>query len=190
MLLAPYALPATAALTNTEIKTEVRQTASAEDSLLTFLASVVTRQVESYLRRSLINRTLVLHMDAFEVRPVIFLHRPPLVSITSAIATLKDDTTSTVDSGDYLVDTVGGRFILKSYNGAVFPSSMRPYDAFAITYVAGYGTASSSIPDNIREGLILAAADLYEQPQEKWETASLPKRAERVLFSSRNLRRS
>lgn len=180
--------PSASVVSVDEIKEEVRQTSDNEDgSVLIAVRDAAIVTVEKYLRRSLINRNITLHLDARELRPIIYLWRPPIVSITSVTANLQDDSTSVLGASNYLL--AGDQFVLKTYNGAVWPTTLRPIDSMVFIYVSGYGAAKTDVPMPIREGIILLAADMYEQPEELRKEI-LPDRVITLLASYRNMRMS
>jgi len=169
-----------------EIKNQLRiaNTDSTHDTLLSVCQSAATEMAKNYLQRSLINRTLQLFLDnipyAEDVLPdtegittgpyltyrkrEVRLPFSPLGSVTHVKTYDDDDTATTLASSKYYVDTAGdmGRVVLRT--GETWPDMLRVANALEIQYVAGYGASSSSVPDSVRQGGLIMAAHLFENP--------------------------
>tara|TARA_R110000824_G_scaffold69136_5_gene178081 strand:+ start:2173 stop:2835 length:663 start_codon:yes stop_codon:yes gene_type:complete len=170
----------------TEIKTQLRiaTSDSTHDTLLGVCRDASIALAKENLNRSLINRTLILSLDylgdeqdvlpdregitvgpylTFKKRKV---HLPfsPLVSVSHVKTYDDSDTATTMASSTYYVDTASeiGRVVLRT--GETWPDMLRVANALEIQYVAGYGTATSNVPDSIRQGCIILAAHLFENP--------------------------
>lgn len=78
-----------------------------------------------------------------------------------------DDTVYYMDGGDYFLDIKSepGRIGLK--HGKNWPSTtLRPHNGICITYTAGYGDASTDVPNKFRLGLLLLIGHFYEHREE------------------------
>lgn len=187
--LALYGVPDTLVVTVQEVKDEVKQAGSGDDALIGVLIPAATLAAEAYLRRSLITRNLTLHLDAKDLAGGLDLWLPPVISVASVTAYLQDDSASVMDLSNFVVDTAGGRLLLKTYSGAVWPSVLRPIDSVQVAYSAGFGEALADIPDTIREGIILTVADWYSQPDATANTPTIPPLAQRALHPYKNYAR-
>ena len=169
-----------------EIKNQLRiaNSDSTHDTILGVCQSVATEMAKNYLQRSLINRTLQLFLDnipyADDVLPDIEgittgpyltyrkrevrLPFSPLVSVTHVKTYDDDDTATTMATSTYYVDTAAdsGRIVLRT--GQTWPDMLRVANALEVQYVAGYGASSSDVPDAIRQGALIMAAHLFENP--------------------------
>jgi len=170
----------------TEIKAQLRiaSSDSTHNTILGVCQSAATEIAKNYLQRSLINRTLILFLDnipyADDVLPdtegittgpyltyrkrEVRLPFSPLGSVSHVKTYDDDDTASTLATSKYYVDTAGdmGRVVLRT--GETWPDMLRVANALEIKYVAGYGGAASSVPDAIRQGALVMAAHLFENP--------------------------
>ena len=72
------------------------------------------------------------------------------------------DTETTWSPTNYYVDTVRepARVILR--DGGSYPTDLRASNALKITYTAGYGTTTASVPEPIRVAMLQYCAFLYE----------------------------
>ncbi len=168
-------------ITLTAAKNHLRITNNLEDAYITELVRQATDMVETYLRRSLITKSLKLTLDRppFSANSrdwwdgmregsmndlychseYIELPFPPLISITTFAYYTSSDTSATLSSDNYFADSAGGRVCLKQ--GGQWPSDLRSRKSIEITYQAGYGTAPSDIPPTIQAGIRAVVANLY-----------------------------
>jgi len=176
VITAPSAQP----LTLSETKSFLRVDTSDEDTLINALIQTARQFCEEYTGRALINTTFKLSLDGFVESQVpikeglytapyltffkryIDLPRPPLVSITHIKTFDDEDTASTFASSKYHVDTARnpGRVVLK--DGETWNTGLRTANAVEITYVAGYGSSASDVPDPIKQGMRQHITYLFE----------------------------
>lgn len=126
------------------------------------LIKAARRWAESFLSRALIKQTLLLTLDDFPGDAII-VPRPPLISVASVKFTDTDGSTTTVSSSKYHVNTDDepGKIVLK--DGKDWPSGTpKTTQAVEVTYDAGYGTARSDVPDDIRTAILQRAANYFE----------------------------
>jgi hypothetical protein len=176
-----------------------------DEGTLDLLIDAATQDAEQFMNRSLINRSLKLTLDLPKnsvidrlgdgvydlpitvlngcMNSAINLPRGPVSSITSVKTYDTDNTESTFSSSNYTLDTTGNRLLLNA--DATWPSNLRPYAAIAIQYVAGYGSAASSIPAAIRNGILIHAATLYEQRGQCADAMDIPAGAKRLYSQYR-----
>ena len=95
----------------------------------------------------------------------------PLVSVSAITVTSidanDDPTETTITAGDYNVDTrrEPGRVILdpsKSWTDDV-TDTLRSWNVWDATFVAGYGTSTTDVPQAIRDALLFHTANLYSK---------------------------
>lgn len=153
--------PALEPVTSTEAKLWCRVDVSDDDTIFTDIITAARVYVENVTRRQLITATWALYLDQF-YKPL-KLPYPPLQSISSIAYVDTAGATQTLASSQYQVDakTQPGR-LTEAY-GVSWPST-RPdtYNAVTITYVAGYGTAASTVPLPIKQAMRILIASMYE----------------------------
>lgn len=153
--------PTVEPITKEEAKTHLRILTedpdyTEQDTYIEGLIKTARIACEAIQGRSYITQTLDFHLDAFPKSRLILVPRPPLQSVGSIVYTLEDATTGTVDSGDYVVDTVStpGRILLKE--GEDWPSdALQVGPSVRIRFNAGYGAAGSSVPSNALRAMYL-----------------------------------
>jgi uncharacterized phiE125 gp8 family phage protein len=167
MYLAQITPPATTPVTLDEAKAQLRVTHSDHDTLITSLIATATQHFagrHGILGRELINATWDYRCDAFPaVWPyALELPFPPLVSVTSVKYLDGDGVEQTLTATtDYVVETAEfvGR-IRPAYN-TDWPDTLDDFNAVRVVFVAGFGAASTNIPDPIRAAILLKIEALY-----------------------------
>jgi uncharacterized phiE125 gp8 family phage protein/SPP1 family predicted phage head-tail adaptor len=173
--------PAAEPVALADVKLHARIDTTADDSLVTNLITGARQWAEQYTGRAIINQTWQMALDFWPgateawwdgVRegPVtgldrisfISLPRPPLASVTSVQYFDNTDTPATWDPGNYFVDTLRqpGRLALRL--GATWPVPSRLTNGIVITYVAGYGSDGTTVPEPIKTAIRQLVTHWYE----------------------------
>ena len=174
--------PALEPVTLAEAKLWMKVDITEDDALITDLIVAAREYAEQSLRRALITQTKKLTLDiprgglddvlgdgvydlpvsvlVGDLPSVIELPYQPIQSITSVKTFDTDGTESTYSSDNYFLDTAGGRLVLK--DGEIWPSGLRAEKACEITYVAGYGSAASSVPASIKSAIKMHVQNMYD----------------------------
>lgn len=136
-------------LTRAEAQTWLRSEASGDATLIDDLIVSARRHFEGETNRALINQTWTMTLDKVPYGGVILLPIAPISSVTSITAYSTDDSSSVVATSVYRLDTssLPARIVLK--DGQAWPSGLRPQNALAIVFVAGYGAASTNVPPDM-----------------------------------------
>ncbi len=164
MSLTLVAPPAAEPVTTGEAKHYLRVDCTDDDTLIEGLVITARRYAETKTKRQLVTATYRYILDAFPNSRVIYLPKPPLVSVTTLKYYNANGTLTTMDSTHYIVDTDSepGRVTLNPGVLNTWPSTQtnRP-NAVQITYVAGYGDPQD-VPMNIKNAMLLYIGHLYE----------------------------
>jgi uncharacterized phiE125 gp8 family phage protein len=163
-----------------DVAAQVRADLTAESTLIDLYISAVTAKAENYIKRALINQTWEYTLDYFP--PVLCQNIHPSLrhgynsfarmegiplpmSPASAITSIKyidvNGVLQTLDSAKYTLLTDDPNQVIPAY-GESWPEYRSQPGAVAIRYVAGYGAASSNVPEAIRAWILLNVASLYE----------------------------
>ncbi len=154
--------PSTEAVSTADLKSWMRVDASDEDTLIGNLAGAARNAFETETHRQLITATWKLRLTVFPAGEIV-LPVSPLQSVTSITYVDNDDVTQTVSSDDYDVDTKSTPGRIRPSSGNDWPSDSRGHtEDVIITFVAGYGDASSDVPDGITAAVKLLAAHWFE----------------------------
>lgn len=158
--------PAVEPVTLAEQKTHMRVSHSSEDLYISALIKAAREWCEAATGRQLITATWKLTLPSFVYtrpdRPHILLPRPPLQSVSGVTYLDADGVRQTLSSSVYQahIDTLPGYVRLK-YNQS-WPTIRPEEGCVEITYLAGYGAASASVPECARSAIMIVAAHLYE----------------------------
>lgn len=182
---APAAEPVTLAEVKAYLSIDTSDTSN--DTLLASLLMAARGECENFTKQAFITQTWDLWLDCIPGpkggrRPdvwfdgtrdgyipdilgatgVIDIPKVPLASITLFESYGTDDSSSTFDSSNYVVDTDSkpGRVFLKQ--GATWPVSLRSLKAIHIRFTAGYSADGSKVPDPIKQAIKLLVSHFFE----------------------------
>ena len=160
--------PAVEPLTVAEAKLHLRVDITDDDAYIGTLITAAREWVEAYLDRTLITTQLILRAAEFPTEEL-ELARPPMATAGTATAvvityTLADTTTATLSTALYRVDrtTTPGN-VAPVINGTWPSDVIEDANAVAVTYWAGYGPTSASVPATIRHAMLMLIGHWYEQ---------------------------
>jgi uncharacterized phiE125 gp8 family phage protein len=168
--------PANDPVSLADAKNHLRVDISDDDTLISALITAAREHVEEATRRALITQTWRLSLDQFPADDEIELPRPPLQSVSSIIYTDKDDTTSTLATSVYEVDTDGQPGRVKLAYGEDWPSdTLAETNPVKITFVAGYGDNASDVPQRWQQAILLLVGHWYENREAIVTGGGIPK---------------
>ena len=154
--------PAAEPVTLQEAKEHLRITGSDEDALLTTFIEVAREYCEEYQNKAYITQTWDLSLDEFPESPY-SLPKPPLQSISSIKYYDQDGTEQEFNATDYLVDTASVKGRISLAYGKTWPSvTLQPINGVVIQFVAGYGDATTDVPERIRNAIKVLIGQIYE----------------------------
>lgn len=153
--------PASEPLTLVEAKLHLRVDVADDDTLIAALITAARQYCEGVLWRALMPQTWELYLDEWPCEEI-ELPKPPLQSVTSVKYTNSIGATTTMDAGDYTVDTASepGRVVLNY--GELWPTvTLATANPIAIRYVCGYADAAH-VPETVKAAMKLLIGHLYE----------------------------
>lgn len=147
-------------ITLTEAKLNLRVDCTADNDLITALIVAARRWCEDYENRAYITQTITA--KTFWLPGQIILPRPLLQSVTSVTYVDQAGDTQTLSSALYDVDIFRepGQ-ITRAFN-ATYPTVRGDVNGVTIVYVAGYGDASTDVPQETIQAIYLLISHLYE----------------------------
>lgn len=159
------AAPSSLAINIDELKNHLRVTSNDEDSLIEMYAKAATQLFEIKTSRRLISRSVRLDLAGFpaEGDPAgIGLPFSPVSAITHIKYYDTSDELQTWNSSQYVVDLTSHFPKIVTAPHCVFPSTQfeRP-NAVQVTFVTGYGSTFSSVPEGIQLAVFFLAAHCY-----------------------------
>lgn len=176
-------------VTDNDVKIALRipTSDSTHDTLIGTCRSAATTMVMELTQRTLTKETLKIGLDAYpygyndnslpntegitvgpylnRIGNAIYLPRPPLTSVTHVKTYDDDDTATTLASSKYYVDSQSPipRVILRT--GETWDNLLRVANAIEVTYVAGYGTSASDVPQPLKSAIVAMAVNYFENPE-------------------------
>lgn len=155
----PAAEPVTAA----EAKAQCAITGTDHDTRLASLITRAREYVENYTGRAIITQTWDYFADSFEQK--IELPYAPLQSVTTVKYYDTAGVQQTLSSSLYTVSTnAQPGYIVPAYNED-WPDIRDIPEAVEIRFIAGYGAASTDVPDTLRHAMLLLISHWFENTE-------------------------
>jgi len=153
-----------------ELKQHIRQDISDEDDYLGSLISASRQWIEMYLGRQLITATWTLTLDAFPADGVMELPRPPLLTVASVkyydVARVQQTFAASGYHTHVFAGPEAGPGRIELAPGTAWPTVYSGEGAVQIAFTAGYGATGSTVPPQIRQAILLHAAEMYERREQ------------------------
>lgn len=153
--------PSVEPITTAEAKTHLRIDSSDEDTLIGNYVTAARKLLEKLTRRSFITQTITMKLDSFSGGEIL-LPRSPAQSVTSIQYVDTDGATQTWSSGLYSVDTNSHPARVTPIYDEDFPDTQAVSNAVTVTFVAGFGDATTDIPEDIRLLIRLLVGHWFE----------------------------
>ena len=146
--------------------TQCRIDLSEDAAYVNSLIARATKHCENITKRQFISAVWTLSMDSFyDSRYVtcgrIYVPRPPLIAVSSIVYVASDGTSTTLDTSDYRVDAQSQPGRIEPVYGESWPVTRDVINAVTVTHTAGFGTAASSVPDDIKHAILLLVGHWY-----------------------------
>jgi uncharacterized phiE125 gp8 family phage protein len=152
--------PSTEPITLAEAKRHLRIDNTDDDDYITSLIEVARRAAEDRMERTLITTTWKLTLDQFP--DAIILPMPRIQAISSVIYNNQSNQQVALANTDWFLDADSEPGWLVPAINKAWPLTLG-INAVAVTYTAGYGDTAASVPAPIKQWILLAMGDLYDQ---------------------------
>jgi uncharacterized phiE125 gp8 family phage protein len=151
--------PSAEPITLEDAKLNLRVDCDADDDLITALIVAARRWCEDYENRAYITQTITA--KTFWLPDRIILPRPLLQTVTSVqyVDTAGDE--QTLSSSLYDVDTFREPGQITKAHNAIYPSVRGDVNGVTIVYKAGYGNASTDVPQETIQAIQIMIAYYY-----------------------------
>ncbi|MEC0211818.1 hypothetical protein P4H70_23025 [Paenibacillus ehimensis] len=167
--------PAVEPITVSDLKPQLGYdlTDTSPDERLLPLIPAAREWAEDYTKRVFITQTLEFALDEWPCQEwtdnrgkshaSIELPRLPLQSVTSVTYTDKDGVTAVWVASNYVVDDFSFVPRIVRKRGIAWPSvQLAAANGVRVRFVAGYGDTAASVPQKIKQALIMLVAYWYE----------------------------
>ena len=137
---------------------------STEDDYFESLITAARQRIEDWLGRALITQTWYFYYDRFPSGDRFTLEMGTLQSVTSVTYTDSDDDDTVIAATVYEANTaaIPGEVMLK-HNQSWPTPTLKTVNPIVIEAVVGYGATAASVPENVRQALMILVQDMYEQ---------------------------
>jgi len=156
--------PAAEPITLDEAKLHLRVDSTDEDTLVTGLIKAAREMAEAYTRRQFITATFTAKYNNFpDSGGDICIPRTPLGSVSSITYTDSNGSARTLSTDVYEIisDDTESWVVLKPLQS--WPSAQSgKRNGVVMTFTAGYGPASTDVPEAARSGMLMLIGHLYE----------------------------
>jgi uncharacterized phiE125 gp8 family phage protein len=139
-----------------------------EDQQIEELIKAGTAYLEADCRLSLLTQTRRIWYDAVPCDQMFLLDRGPVQTLSSVKLYDTADASTTLSSTVYQLDAISApaRVVLRDGQSWNSSTSLRRVNAVALEYVAGYGTAASTVPGPLKQALLLLVGSLWEHREQ------------------------
>ena len=161
MSLVQTVAPSVEPVTTTDQKNWMRVDGSTEDTLIGNLSAASRAWFEMSTGRQCITATWVYKLSTFPVGDLV-LPVSPLQSVTSITYVDTDGATQTWSNSEYTVDTASDIGRVRPNYDIDYPSVRGYIGDVTVTFVAGYGDASSDVPDGALTAIKVLASNWFE----------------------------
>jgi len=129
------------------------------DTYIGDLIDAATVYCEKATNLKFLTETCIDYLEAFptEIRPTF----SPLSSVTSVQYVDTAGATQTWAAAEYDVDTDPTPGRIKPAYGESYPSIRGQMQAITVTYVAGFGTSASDVPENLRQAVKILVTEWF-----------------------------
>ncbi|MHA1523457.1 MAG: head-tail connector protein [Alphaproteobacteria bacterium] len=154
--------PAVEPLTLSEAKSHLRVDTTDEDILISSLITAARVHIEAATGRALITQVWSLYLDTWPAGNAVPLPLAPLVSVDAVRTYDVQGVATTLNAQDYFVDTVSQVPRVVRVNGQIWSPPGQVANGVEIAFTAGYGIATSDVPEPLRQAVRLLVAHWFE----------------------------
>ncbi|MBI2720363.1 MAG: phage head-tail connector protein [Rhizobiales bacterium] len=154
--------PAIEPVTLAEAKTHLRVGQADDDEFIGTLIVAARRQIEAQTGLALVSQGWSYFRDAWPECGSVELPLAPLIAVTAVTVYGDDDTSAEIDPAHYYVDRASRPPRLVLRGSRVWPVPGRAGNGIEVALTAGFGTAASAVPEDLRLGLKQLIAHWFE----------------------------
>jgi uncharacterized phiE125 gp8 family phage protein len=145
-----------------ELKVWLRIDGDEQDTLLASLIVAARIHVEHTFGLALINQRWSLFLDAWPETRELRLSPSPVRRVTALRVYDAGDAPETLDPAQYLLETTPLAPCIRRRGDAAWPQPLREMNGVEIEFEAGFGAEPASVPEPVRQALLLLAGWWFE----------------------------
>ena len=149
--------------TTADAKDFLKVDTTADDTLIDNLIKAATQSCEIYTNRYFLDTLVTQYADKWA--DIENLYKSPVSSITHIKYYDSDDSLQTLAGTVYLLDEVSQPARIGLKPNQSYPNIANRINAIEVKYTVGYGTAASSVPEAIRQAVLITIGNWYENRQ-------------------------
>ena len=134
---------------------------SQDDAKISNLITAARQWVEQVTWRALISQTWKLRLKRFPCGALL-LPKPPLQSVSSIAYLDADGNSQTWNSSKWITDIYSEPGFIQPAWGESYPATRGIANSVTVTFVAGYGATTDTVPEPIRTAIMQHVAHSYE----------------------------
>jgi uncharacterized phiE125 gp8 family phage protein len=167
--------PAVEPISSTEAKLHCRIDTTDDDALVSALIVAARERIEDEARHRLITQTWEIYLDAFPAGDVLIVPIVPLQSVTSITYYDEAGTLATFAATSYQVDAISKPARIALVSGQSWPSTtLRTLNGVVVRVVAGFGDTAATVPNQLRQAMLLLIEHWYENREPVLITGAMP----------------
>ncbi len=179
--------PAIEPVSLADAKSHLRISHTDDDAYITRIITAARRQIEQRLDTGLIQQTWSYFINRWPDCRAITLPLSPVIAVTDVITYSDDDAAATLDPAHYYIDRRSKPPLLALRNDRPAPSAGRRFAGIEVKMTVGYGATAASVPDDIRQALLLSITAWFADRGEN-QSGFLPLMARELIAPYRNAR--
>jgi uncharacterized phiE125 gp8 family phage protein len=179
--------PAAEPVSLAEAKAHLRLAHADEDALIGSLIASARRVAEARTGLCLINQVWIQFRDAWPADGVIALGLAPLRAVEELAVFGEDDQKAVIEPAHYVTDFASRPARLMLRGSRQWPRPGRRLNGIGIRLAAGYGAAPESVPQPLRQAVLMLVAHWYHHRGDE-TPPPLPARLDALLGIFREVR--
>ena len=146
--------------TTAQAKAHLKVDVSTDDTIIDNLILAATQSCEIFTNRYFIDTVVTQHCDLWT--DVEQLYKSPVDSITHIKYYDADNSLQTLASSVYILDKISQPARVGLDVNQSFPNLAKRINAIEVKYTVGYGTASTDVPEGIKQAVLLTIGNWYQ----------------------------
>jgi len=149
--------------TTAEAKDFLKVDTTADDTLIDNLIKAATQSCEEYTNQYFMDTLVTQYSDNW--MEVYRLYKSPVSSLTHIKYYDSNDSLQTLAASNYILDNASKPARIGLAVDGELPTLADRINAVEVKYTVGYGTASTDVPDGIKQAVLLTIGNWYENRQ-------------------------
>ncbi len=181
--------PTVEPVTTAEVKDNSRIFISDDDTLIESLIIAARQYCENYCDSGFVEQTWIQKRKDFPSGDdSIVLEHGPVISVTDPIDYVDSDgSDATFVKTDNWFESSDGRYrTIHTEYSIDWPTARIYQDAVTVTFVVGYGTLASDVPQAIRQAILLLVGHWYENREASTTQVAIPRTMKETIYNLLN----